>query len=521
MTTPLRILLSLPLCGLLLTARADETSRQSQPKPPSPVSLCAQVQNSLKQVKSSCVSVSSNGYGSGVIISRDGLILTAAHMMRDHDPKKPLQIKLEDHTQVSAVLLGLNRETDLALLRITTDSDREWPHCPLAEMAPTTGRFCFTLAHPSGWLKGRPAQVRIGRITSHSMRQGKPFYLFADCNIQPGDSGGPLFSIDGKLIGIASSAANIPGFNIFPAIDQYHLDKKRLLNSERWGDDAKAPDSPAFTQTSIDKKVFNRIQEEFMRRVQIQYAPTLEFVQKLADETGEVKLNQQDIVDHMTRDALALANNQELSLGLDAPELILQLPDIPKHAPKAIPLYRGKAHGAFGVLIDDRHILTKASLFPKGEAVTIKRAEETIPLQKLAESKQWDIAIYESPNQLEHQAISWPKDLKPVTAGDLLIYRDRYQRLGWNIACDQARIVSKKLSIGPLKDKTIISKHRAPYPLAIRHALPLHASDAGTPVFNQNGQFIGIHIARFSRTLGLIIPAKELKEECDRLLQQR
>jgi len=514
---------SLSLAGFILalsfstSVLCAKTSTKSAP--PTPRELTSKLKTSLAQVRPGCVSVFAEGYGSGVIISPDGLVLTAAHMMRSIKDDTNFKIHLEDGREAKAKLLGFNRETDLALLKITDPSKTPWPYCELAKTTSTTGEFCFTMAHPSGRLKGRPAQVRLGRITTHSIKRNKPFFLFADCNIQPGDSGGPLFSMDGKLIGIDSSAASILGFNIFPAIDQYYLDRSRLLKKERWGNIELAPDKPNFTKATLNKEILAEIQKELMHRLEIQYPPTVDFIMSLKNTNGEVELDQQAMVDHMPRDVIAIARKQPLSLGLDDPEITRQLLPLPNNAVRPVPLYHEDKRFGNGIAIDPHHILTKASLLTGNKPITIQSNKKSYSLKRVAKDETWDLALLEVDESIKLPAIHWPESkVKSVQAGDLLKAIDFRQRMIWNVATDQARAVTKKRSIGPLKDKSIISKHRAPYPLAIRHALTLTATDAGTPVFNQDGEFIGMHIARFSRTMGLIIPAKQLREQSAKML---
>ena len=88
----------------------------------SPQELTSQLKTSLAKVRASCVAVFVGGYGSGVIISADGLVLTAAHMMRKIKDDQNFKITLEDGRAVKAKLLGFDRETDFALLQITEAS---------------------------------------------------------------------------------------------------------------------------------------------------------------------------------------------------------------------------------------------------------------------------------------------------------------------------------------------------------------------------------------------------------------
>jgi len=485
----------------------------------SPLQVTKQLQEAIPKVMPGTVAVSIGGYASGVIISPDGLVLSAAHAVKRMKKEQTATITLSDGTEAKAERLGYNEETDYAVLKITSPKRDDWPHCKLAKTAPTTGAFCFTLAHPSGRLKGRAAQARLGRIYSHSISRGRPLILFSDCNIQPGDSGGPLFSLKGELIGLDSSAATILGMNLFPAIDQYHLDKKRLLNKEHWGDPNKGPTSPLIKEATLDNKTLETLQAEFMRRFKMQYPPTVDYVQSLNSGDNNVSLTQQNIVNHMTREALAVSKKQPLGFGLDDPALAKQLPDLPKTADSQVAVYSNKKRLCSGMAVGKHHILTKASLVEGAPDLRILIGKKLISAKVVATDDVWDLAVIELKKDYQLPVIMWPKNQVPVIAGELLIAADAKSRKIWNIATGEAGPAKSKRSIGPLADKTLISQHRAPYPEVIRHALPLFAKDAGTLVFNKDGVFIGMHIARFSRTMGFVIPAKKLQMRAKKMLK--
>jgi len=505
------------IIGLGLVSSVWTETAQEKMLPPSPQALVSQLKSSLPNVRPSCVSLERGGSFSGVIISPDGFILTASHTMRTLKEDQTIGVTLHDGRTATADVLGFNRESDLALLQITSPSGQSWPFCQVADKTLGVGGFCFTVAHPSGILSGRPAQVRMGRITSLVMNEGLPFLLFADCNIQPGDSGGPLFSLDGKLIGIDSSAANILGFNFFPPIDQWHLDQDRLMKGERWGDSKKAPDGATLSNPVINEEAMPAIQQEFARRVQAQYPPSLDLIQ-FRIKNGTVEIDMDTIINHMAPTAIALSRNQAISLGLDDPDIVQQLPPLPKKS-EALSLYANEQKIAYGLAIDMQHIITKSSRIPTNTTVSIQFGGETLPLTLVTKNPEWDLAIFKLPKTLPLPTLRWPEEMTPIKAGDLLMAHGLLDLPIWNIATDEAREVSKKRSLGPLLDKSVISEHRAPYPLAIRHALTLYASDAGKPVFNESGEFVGMHIARFSRTMGLLVPAEQLKQQISRMMK--
>lgn len=136
------------------------------------------------------------GSGSGVVVSEDGLIMTAAHVTGGVD--REFTVRFEDGRKVKAKSLGLNSENDAALAQIVEEGS--YPHVPIEKTDRTRlGDWVFALGHSGGFDKARGSVARLGRLvrTANSTYQ-------SDCNLIGGDSGGPLFDLTGALIGIHS-----------------------------------------------------------------------------------------------------------------------------------------------------------------------------------------------------------------------------------------------------------------------------------------------------------------------------
>ena len=137
------------------------------------------------------------GSGSGVVISEDGLILTAAHVTAGVD--KEFDVVFEDGTKVKAVSMGLNSETDSAMAQIVDEGT--YPFVEVDRKDQTElGDWVFSLGHSGGFDKERGCVVRLGRL----VRIVNDSTWQSDCNLIGGDSGGPLFDLNGRLIGIHS-----------------------------------------------------------------------------------------------------------------------------------------------------------------------------------------------------------------------------------------------------------------------------------------------------------------------------
>lgn len=138
------------------------------------------------------------GSGTGVVISPEGLVMTAAHVTAEID--KIIKLKFEDGTEVEGRTLGLDSERDAAMVQIIKPERDDWPHVEVdTNDSCQLGDWVFALGHSGGFDKERGVVVRLGRLVKMSNST-----LHSDCILIGGDSGGPLFDLNGKLVGIHS-----------------------------------------------------------------------------------------------------------------------------------------------------------------------------------------------------------------------------------------------------------------------------------------------------------------------------
>lgn len=178
---------------LLALHAGDETNIQPF------MELQDKVQSLLPKVRPAVVAIfTGDGTASGVIMSEDGLVLTAAHVAER--PGRELRVILEDGSVVRAVTLGLDKTTDAALMQLN-DTERKWPHVNVSRnvVKAQPGEWCFALGHPGGFDEKRGVVLRVGRIIKQTANS-----LQTDCVLMGGDSGGPLFDLNGDVIGIHS-----------------------------------------------------------------------------------------------------------------------------------------------------------------------------------------------------------------------------------------------------------------------------------------------------------------------------
>ena len=163
-----------------------------------------QLQNSIEKVTPACVLIITQEYfgktrgmmASGVCVSEDGTIMTAGHIVI---PGGKYEIVFPDGRKAPANGLGKIGKMDLGLLKITEEGE-----FPFAEMGYSAslkiGEPCFSLSYPGSFPKKRV--IRFGHVADLNV---PPIgSLRTTCLMEPGDSGGPVFDMDGKVIGIRS-----------------------------------------------------------------------------------------------------------------------------------------------------------------------------------------------------------------------------------------------------------------------------------------------------------------------------
>ena len=138
------------------------------------------------------------GQGSGFIVSPDGLILTNAHVVADADD---VTVRLTDRREFKAKVLGVDRQTDVAVIKIDA---KNLPVVKLGNPHESqVGEPVLAIGSPYGF--ENTATSGIISAKSRALPDGTyvPF-LQTDVAVNPGNSGGPLFNIKGEVIGINS-----------------------------------------------------------------------------------------------------------------------------------------------------------------------------------------------------------------------------------------------------------------------------------------------------------------------------
>ena len=138
------------------------------------------------------------GVGSGFIVSADGYILTNAHVV---DDASEVMVKLTDKREFKAKVIGVDRRTDVALVKIDA---RDLPMVRIGDASKArVGEWVAAIGSPFGLENTVTAGIISAKSRSLPDESYVPF-IQTDVAINPGNSGGPLFNMAGEVIGINS-----------------------------------------------------------------------------------------------------------------------------------------------------------------------------------------------------------------------------------------------------------------------------------------------------------------------------
>ena len=156
----------------------------------------------------------SQGSGSGVIVREDGIIVTNSHVVGED--AREADVRLSDKSNMIARVIGRDKETDIAVLKI--ESDRKFPVAHFGDSnALKVGQWVLAVGNPMGLDRTVTLGVvsGIGRERLNLSRYEN--FIQTDAAINPGNSGGPLFNLQGEVIGINTAIIHMAqgiGFSI-------------------------------------------------------------------------------------------------------------------------------------------------------------------------------------------------------------------------------------------------------------------------------------------------------------------
>ena len=157
-----------------------------------------------KQVSSWFQEYVTEGAGSGVVLTEDGYIVTNHHVI---DGASAIKVRLSSGQTYTAILTGTDEKTDLAVIKINASG---LTAATLADSSSVrVGNFVIAIGNPLGELGGTVTEGIISAKDREITIDGKSMTLLqTSAAVNPGNSGGGLFNLDGELVGVVNAKSS-------------------------------------------------------------------------------------------------------------------------------------------------------------------------------------------------------------------------------------------------------------------------------------------------------------------------
>lgn len=150
----------------------------------------------------------SSALGSGFVISEDGYIVTNNHVISGADE---ITIEFFNGEELDAELVGTDEKTDIALLKVETDEPLPYVNFGDSDLA-RVGDWVVAMGNPLG--QGFSVSAGIVSARNRALSGTYDDYIQTDAAINRGNSGGPLFNLDGEVIGVNTAILSPTGGSI-------------------------------------------------------------------------------------------------------------------------------------------------------------------------------------------------------------------------------------------------------------------------------------------------------------------
>jgi serine protease Do len=506
---------------------------------------------------------------SGVVVSADGVILSAAHVVMTGNTYKVMFAN-----GLECVARGLGRITlppehmvpDAAMLKITTKGN--WPFAEMGwSSSLKAGQPCISIAYPES-VEQRKPNLRFGKISTLKNEYG---FLQSTCIMEPGDSGGPLFDLLGRVIGIHSGIRIPEDINYEVPVDTYRKYWSALSQAK---DHQSLPqDSVPIGKDSLKSRLsavpfFASISNRLAKTAQKLSATCIKIRSGIAGKEQQIAGTLISTKDLITRKKNAVSAAAIESLDISAETVIISKSSMVGENPVAV--------NASGLTIRltvisrnpaDDLVLLLPDKNLDGGIVLPRAVTDSVSISQLGKflvSPMVDTAartgvlgslLINLPNFTSYGFLGANTQLKndqlviksvmPNSAAELggLKTGDTITALNGLMVQDELDFVKAigkyqagdtVLLAGISGDKDFVKKAVLQYPPQKTGSHPaglfyggksikrdgfnnvftqdatVRPTECGGPVFDMNGNFVGINIARFSRTSTIIMPAKRI-----------
>lgn len=491
---------------------------------------------------------------SGVCVTSDGIILTAAHAAM---PDSGYMVRFPDGREFAAVGKGRIRQTDAAVIQIL-----EPVNLPFAEMGYSDkvaiNDPCISIAYP-GSFNPQVAVVRMGVVAQFSANRSGHFR--STCLMEPGDSGGPVFDLLGRVIGIHSAIDKGLDVNYEVPVDAFRDYWTSLLAPVNYRQ-LPAKDSVALFKEAMvsDSQFASGESLSFMNSLENTGNASCVEINSSSADTGVKVLGTLILPDPSTITTRHLKKKTALvisksSLVADRPEVVLPsgkkakavvlARDVKKDLVLMSVLYSGEGAIDFNGIVQSSDMKNedlgkillsprpgaKANLSVLGAAgVELKRSSAAgyMGLSMVDDSSAGMVSFVQPGSPAEKAGVT--KGVVVRSVNDVLIHSqdELTEQMQLLLPGDSVHMVVARdelndtllivLGKRPAFTSTHIaeqfeggkSERRDGFGTVLVHDGKIIPSECGGPVFGADNKFIGVNIARYSRTSSLVIPAHDI-----------
>jgi len=457
--------------------------------------------------------------GSGVVVSRDGFVLTAGHVASE--PDRDVVFTFSDGNTAEGKTLGIHRGVDAGLAKITDEGP--WPVAEMGRSEPLElGAWCMALGHPLGYRQNRPPVVRVGRVL-----QILPNLIQTDAPLVAGDSGGPLLDLEGRVIGIHSRISRSVRVNIHVPVDVFGEHWDRLARGDAWDEGVAGKDSP-----EVRAAFREAVAEASDCTVRVQCDGEEAALGTIVGRDGWIVTKASELGGRITcRDRLGRAWEARV-VGIHRPYDLAMLKIEAANLPHV--RWSETAEPAVGQWVavagfDDATALAvgvvgapRRAIPPAGGVlgIAVADAEGGVRIVKIVPDSaaqkaglQVDDVITHlngKPAEEQHGLIGAIKEHEPGEAIRLKVRRGEREleipaTLGGiaDAGAKQQRL-ERQSGYG-------ISRRRDGFPEVLQHDAVLRPADCGGPLVDLSGGVIGVNVARAGRTETYAVPADVLR----------
>lgn len=453
------------------------------------------------------------GYGSGALVSPDGLVLTCAHVTEPASGGALVAI-FPDGTETPLTVVASNARNDLALCRLAAVRT-DVPHFQLAAADPALGDWVVALGHPGGPFSDRRPTVSAGKVTG--VRRALPMPLVGkayvgalqtDVPLFGGNSGGPLVDLQGRLVGINGAILLVGDASFASGVGTIAADLPALREGRDVPGREIADLFGAMTEmaSEIDPaELAEAFADESMRGLFKALGPMM--AAQAASSGPKARRRDDDVRAALSplpvRAAAVLADGRPVALATR----------VGRRGGRALFLTCASVKDAAGALTVEETLPPGADARPGvARAARLRGVDGRYDLALL------DVA--EPGDDVGPPRLSAPGEAVVgsfvVLAGD----DGTPRRSGIVAAVNRSVGTERKIpTLGVLRlfQPPHTSAFR-PYPPLVQVDLPLEADERGAPVLRPDGALVGVAVAHFHRAATFVVPAAVLGERVERLL---